>query len=306
MSRIWLIAMGFVLATCQSARHIEIELDKSDSRRILAYYFGGYADTDPYSAGLLLQRGGRYYLDPNRLEDVQPGMVMRLKPFLHGRWLRWDSLAAFVQATYYESRKLPVTLNALKASWPRESAEHFEVHGPMTRYLRRIHVPNTALREALERYSANGGRLIYPPGTAIWAEHVHSDAVMETTAMIRRADGYWDFATYDSTGVLSVSTKPNPRALLTPTQCVGCHFGIKQFEPERSFPQDAPDAPDGLRVWYTSEHDGVVVRYFEEHFRRSDTVLGLYNSIFVSGLRAARDTGTISEADARLLADLGL
>ena len=306
MRQICLAVLVFLAIACQPTGNVEIVIDKPESRRLLAYYFGGYADADPFAVGLLMHRDGRYYVDPDRLEALKPGMGARLESYLHRRRLVWDSLAAFVQATYYDIRRVPGTIAALKADWPPEDAESFEVHGPMTGYKRRIHVPERALRAALKGFDANGKRLLYPPGTAIWAEHDSSGIVVETTVMLRRTDGFWDFATYDSSGMLAVTTRPKPRALLTPTECVGCHFGTKQFDPERSFPHHAAEAPDGLREWYTSERDGEVVRYFDEHARRSDTVLGLYNTVFVSKLRASRDAGLITETDAAMLVELGL
>ena len=99
-----------------------------------------------------------------------------------------------------------------------------------------------------------------------------------------------------------------PRSLKTPTQCVGCHFGVKVFEPERSFPAAAPPGPHGPRAFYVDEalRDREPVVFFDEHTKRSDTVLGIYNTLFVARLRADRRAGALAAADARLLESLGL
>ena len=89
---------------------------------------------------------------------------------------------------------------------------------------------------------------------------------------------------------------------------MGCHFGDKLFEPEKSFPMRAEPGPHGPRQVYVEEdlRDEEIVRRFDEHRRRSDTVLGLYTTLFVSSLRAERRAGTLDESDAVLLDSLDL
>ena len=124
--------------------------------------------------------------------------------------------------------------------------------------------------------------------------------------MVRRSDGFWDFVTYDSTGSLTSQTLPNDRALTTPTQCAGCHFGNKGFEPEQSWPLEPAKAPGDIRKWYTGPRDIEVAEFFSEHFRRSDTLLGLYATAYVSNLRAQRRAGTLDSSAIALLNHLGL
>ena len=52
--------------------------------------------------------------------------------------------------------------------------------------------------------------------------------------------------------------------------------------------------------------DPEIVRFFDEHRKRSDTVLGLYNTLFVAGLKAAREQGALPPTEAALLDTLGL
>ena len=126
--------------------------------------------------------------------------------------------------------------------------------------------------------------------------------------MRKRDDGFWDFFTYGPDGTLAAETQARPRALKTPTQCVGCHFGGRLFEPEKSFPGTASEGPHGPRALYVPEawRDAEVVRFFDEHRKRSDTVLGLYNTLFAAKLRADRRAGRLAPEDARLLESLGL
>ena len=178
----------------------------------------------------------------------------------------------------------------------------------MTTARRHIYVPEAALRSALAAYHQNGERLLYPVGTTMVGEHHLGGAHVETTAMRKRADGFWDFFTYDTEGNLAKSTNTPPRKLKTPTQCVGCHTGNKPFEPERSFPDEALPGPHGPRALYVDDalRDPEVTAFFDEHRKRSDTVLGIYNTLFVAQLRADRRAGRLGEADVRLLEGLGL
>ena len=296
------------LLGCAPQGQIEIVLDKPDSERLLRFYFGSYVEGggDPFEAGILSQRGQRFYADPAALEVLHPGMGSLLTRRARANILSWDSLGSFLAGTYYQVRGLPPTLAAFKARWPYTDWLAFDVDGPMTHARRRIYVEEAALLEALDGYLSSGQRLLYPDGTAIAADHYIDSTLIEHTAMVRRSDGHWDFVTYAADGTLAATTKALPRALNTPLQCVGCHFGSKQFEPERSFPQNASPGPEGVRAYYVGHdaRDPEVTQYFAEHARRSDTVLGLYGTIYVSRLRAGRDS--LSDANRALLEFLGL
>ena len=209
--------------------------------------------------------------------------------------------------TYYHARNLPVNLSEFSDRWVIDNAITFEVHGPVTNYLRRITLSESALQSAIWNFYENGEKIRYAVGTAIRAEHLRGTRVVETTAMVRRSDGFWDFATYDSNRKLLLShTLPNVRALATPTQCAGCHFGNKGFEPEQSWPQEPAKAPGDVRKWYTGPRDIEVAEFFSEHFRRSDTLLGLYATAYISNLRAQRAAGTLDSSAVALLNHLGL
>ena len=297
------------------ADEIQIALDKSNPERLLRNYFGGYAAAaggDPFEAGLLVEREGNYYLDAEVLSELHADLGIVLQAAHEQRRLDWDALSSFLNKTYYGVRALPSTLAELRQEVPYLDEDHtwfrVEIDGVMTAARRIVYVEKDALRAALRGYFEQNEQLIYPAGTTIIGEH-HLDGVhAETTVMRKREDGYWDFFTYDETGRLAPITNTPPRNLKTPTQCVGCHFGSKQFEPERSFPGEAPPGPNGPRAIHVgNDHrDAEVVRFFQEHSKRSDTVLGIYNTLFVTQLRAQRKASTISDEDTKLLELLGL
>ncbi len=301
--------------TQAAAGWVEVDLDKSDPERLLRYYFGGYAapaGADPLAAGLVVEQEGRYFVDTEVLEVRHPGVGAALRATAQGGRVAWKPLADFLNETYYAARGLPPTLAALRAEVPYLEATppwfHVEIDGVMTTARRHVYVDEAALRQALSAYRQNGDRLLYAEGTAFVGEHHLEGALVETTVLRKRADGFWDFFTYGPDGTLAAATQALPRALKTPTQCVGCHFGGKLFEPERSFPGTAPPGPHGPRALYVDDalRDRAVVTFFDEHRKRSDTVLGLYNTLFVARLRADRRAGRLAEADASLLAGLGL
>jgi hypothetical protein len=294
---------------------LEIDLDRSDPERLLHYYFGGYAAPeggDPFEAGLLDREGGRYYINVEMLEEKHPGTGATLREAAGDQRLIWDELAGFLNTTFYAARDLPPTLDAFQAEVPYlDSAEawfHVELDGVMSTARRHAYVAEEALRETLRLYHENEEQLIYPVGTAIIGEHRDDGERVETTVLRKRSDGFWDFFTYGPDGRLAAETQALPRALKTPTQCVGCHFGAKLFEPERSFPGVAPPGPHGPRAFYVDDslRDQEVVVFFDEHRKRSDTVLGIYNTLFVAQLRAERRAGRLSDKDGQLLAGLGL
>ena len=295
----------------QTAEDLPVRLDKSGAEALLRYYFGAYAGeegADPFAAGVLKQTGGNYYVDLDTLAMFQPAAADTLRTVAGEDALNWDELVEFVRGTYYTARGLPQSLSALKEQTGYTGEDWFtvDVHGVMTTARRRIFIDQSALRAALAGYHDEGEQLIYPTGTTIIGEHYQDRAHVETTVMRRRADDYWDFFTYNAAGELAYQTETQPRSLKSPTQCVGCHLGDRMFEPEESFPAEAPAGPHGPRAVYVGDEmrDMDVVRFFQEHARRSDMVLGLYGTLFVSQLRAQQRAGTIAPRDSALLADL--
>lgn len=259
----------------------------------LRFYFGSYLGPDggdPFEAGVLETVDGVTYLHPERLREYLPDGDAVLDADGDGR-VSEGELAAFVEQTYAAARSLPATAEAFHAAtgFGGEGWFTVELHGVMTTARRRISVREEALRAALSGYDANGKMLLYPVGTAIVGEHVDEQgAVLETTVMQKRGDGMWDYFVYGGDGQPAPATTTEPRALRVPTQCVGCHVGNRAFEPEASFPDAAPDGQHGPRALYVpgAWRDADLVAFFDEHRKRSDHVLGLYNTLFAAKLRA--------------------
>ena len=294
---------------------IRIAIDESDPRRLLRYYFGGYVTpvaTDPFEEGMLHERDGRMYLDRAVLARHRPDLSRHLRDVDRNGRIDWEELERFIEQSYNEARSAPASLDELagRAGFDAEDSTwmRVELHGVMTTALRRIHVRKTALRTALRHFAEHGDRILYPPGTVFMGEHVLDGNLVETTVMQKREDGFWDYFVYGKAGSPVPRTSTPPRSLKSPVQCVGCHFGHKVFEPERSFPRHAEPGPHGPRQVYVDSlyRDGEVVRRFDEHRRRSDTILGLYGTLFVSKLRADRRRDALSEIDAALLDSLHL
>ena len=294
---------------------VPIELDKSDPERLLRYYFGSYVSqdgADPFDAGLVVKERGGLYIDSETLASLSPEASNELNDQNGDGVIDWDELVALLQKTYFAARQIPPTLDAFRTSVSYQTEDdawyRVELDGVMTTARRRIFVEEAWLRRALEGYKTNGDKIIYPVGTTFIGEHLEGDALAETTVMVKRADNFWDYFVYGRMGGLVTATETPPRALKVPTQCVGCHFGSKLFEPEKSFPGSAQPGPHGPRGYHVDSalRNAEVVRFFNEHRKRSDTVLGLYATLFVSQMQVQRAEGTLSEADATLLEELGL
>ncbi len=294
---------------------IRLEVKAKQPERLLKYYFSAYVSPDggdPFAAGLVTRRGGDFYLSAVRLAELAPFAAPYLDSLLNGgNRLAWEALREFVYQTYYRTRRLPDNLDQLRAEVPYARNDDWfvvDIHAVFTAALRRIYVPMEAIRYALEHYQENNRRLLYPVGTTIVAEHLMGDILAEVTAIRKRPDGEWDFFAYDATGKLTDRTHTPPRSLKIPVQCVGCHLGSRLFEPEKSFPKPAPPGPHGPRAIYVDKDmkNPQVVRFFQEHAKRSDTVLGIYNTLFVSKLLVLRAKGELRPEDQKLLEKLGL
>lgn len=316
MQRFFLLVL-LLIAGCNGAGGdadgLRLDLDKRDPERLMRFYFGSYLGPeggDAFEAGLLSNEND-VRLHPEAFDARWRAALDSANANGDGA-IDWDELVDFLDRTYAEARNLPPTLGAFRADVPYAEVDSawftVEIDGVMTKARRHVFVPMESLRAALEGYRANDDRLLYPVGTTLVGEHRLGGEVAETTVMRKRADGFWDFFVYGPDGALAPATGTEPRPLRSPTQCIGCHFGQKLFEPEKSFPAAAPDGPFGPRGIYVGDEmrNAEVVAFFNEHARRSDTVLGLYGTLFVSKLLADRAAGRLLAADAALLDNLDL
>ncbi len=292
----------------RTAEDVPIDLDRRNAERVARYYLGGLVGPrggDPVAAGMLSVDGGALVLHPQALPERARGALEDDGDGV----LRADEFSAWAATTYREARDLPATLQALRGAMPAWAVADtswfsFEVRGsPMTHADRRLFVPVASLRAAIARFAA-GGELRYPAGTLLVGEHLLDGELTETTVKRRRADGFWDFMVYGRDGRLVDTTSTPPRALRAPLQCTGCHLGSRQFEPDRSFPADAPAGPAGPRavVVPPAWRDAGTAAIFREHAARRDDVLGIYATVYVGRLRAERAAGRpLPPADVRLL-----
>ena len=299
----------------ESSREIVFDLDKSDERRLLSFYLGGLLSrnsSDPFEASIIVQRRGTFLLDTERLGLLNQDLLVDMKSLTDDGVITWDEFEQFINERYYAYREFPKTTDRLMdlvGDWSLGSDWFsFEVNGVMSPHRRKIHVPLVHLRNALSGYRENGDRLLYAVGTTFVSEHIDRGERVEVSVMRKREDGFWDFFAYGATGGLTGEVVRSPNNLVVPSKCIGCHFGSRLFEPERSFPADASPAPEGPRALYVQkgEKDVGIVRLLDEHRRRSDTVLGLYGTLFLGRLKAQRAAGSISEEDRKILEMLGL
>ncbi|WP_457653522.1 hypothetical protein [Rhodocaloribacter sp.] len=314
--------LSVILLSCGSKAEIDdnpgmvlVDFDKSNPELLLRYYIGAYLsehEQDAFEAGYVRRIEGKYYIDRNKVG--QSPLLSRLitDGYVEDRVLDWDEFSTFIQDTYYQSRAPSPDRAALYEVIAFRSGDSswfkVDVRGVMTTSLRRVYVKERALRAALGAYLANGRRLVYPTGTTFIGEHRMDSTLVETTVMSKRPDGLWDFMVYGADGKLVRETNTPPKKLKAPIQCFGCHTGTKLFEPEKSFPGFAKDGPHGPRALYVDDglRNEEVAAFFDEHRKRSDMVLGIYNTLFVSRLLEMRRAGALSEEDEALLNDLGL
>lgn len=314
--------LAFVAVGCANgsqdelpAAYIRIHLDKSEPERLLEYYFGSYVSpepADPFEVGIVATVGRRHYVNIDSLELHFPSASSHLVDSDDNDRIDWDEFERFIEATYYPARSVPLTLAQLQQEAGFDSTDsdwmNVEIDGVMSTARRSLFVRESDLVDALENYWVNEERLLYPDATTIIGEHIVDGHRAETTVMRKRTDGFWDFMVYGANDTLASSTATPPKELRSPIQCVGCHFGNKLFEPERSFPAMAEPGPHGPRRVYVPDslRDERVVRFFDEHRKRSDTILGLYGTLFVAKLQALNREGDLSEERQALLQSLNL
>jgi len=273
-------------------------MEGANERRLLSFYVGGMvseAGQDPFDAGFVEERNGSFFLMVEKILARLPHVGSAMMVAAEDGVIDWSEFEPIIQAHYYDYRPIPRSIEDLRASkgdW-RTNDEwfSFEVNGVMSAHVRRIHVRKDDLIYAVSSYKDSDNRLLYKPGTTFISEHIEGDHLLELSALTKRGDGYWDFYAYDESGAQTSTIKREPTDLIVPTRCVGCHFGNRLFEPERSFPADPRPGPDGPRKLYVSVEfkNAQVVRNLDEHRKRSDTILGLYGTLFISRLKSTPD-----------------
>ncbi len=307
------ILLGILTGCSGPSSSIPIDLDKSNPERLLAFYLGSYVTPeagDPFEAGLLSRDGDEIRVDLDRLNRLNLSVL--LEDSNGSGAIEWDEMAPFLNATYYEVRSFPASLPELQStlSFDRSDSTWMELvvdGGAMTTARRRLFMNTAALKDALASYEEHGRSILYPTGTAVIGEHYEGDRHVETTVMKKRGDGFWDFIVYDEAGRLADATQTGREPLVVPTRCVGCHFGRKRFQPEASFPAPAPPGPFGPRGLLVDDvlRDSTVTALLDEHERRSDYLLGLYGTVYVSGLRHRHARGApLSEEERAILEEL--
>lgn len=275
---------------------IRIDLESSDADRLLGFYFGGFVDPDggdPVEAGLLEKREKTWFLRNEEAWTSELPTVSRAQ--LRTLWedqeasgsITEDALEAFIRTSYYEVRGIPPSISALTAemgAWSEPDWFRISLRGSMVPLERTTWVRRSAIESALDRMTSLDDPVIYDAHTVFVGEHHDEGALVETTFMRKRADGFWDFWAYDDAGELIDRVRKEPRDMLIPTRCTGCHFGDRQFEPERSFPGEARPGPTGERALYIPDawRDSAVASSLQEHARRSDTILGLYATLYLA------------------------
>ena len=306
---IWVILLAAVGCTSPATPDtFKLDIGKSNPDRLLQFYFGSYVSAeggDPFATGLLTKEGGAYILNVAQLSEQFRGFLQDTN---QDGTLVWDELEPFLQDTYYEAQLAPATLDAVKNQLPdfadTTKIMRVEIDGVMTTARRRIIVERSAVEDALLGLEKNDGQILYPQGTIFWGEHWDGDKIVETTVMKKRGDNFWDFYVYDHTGALAKSTSTKPRELAVPTRCVGCHFGGKRFEPDASYPHPASAGPSGPRAIHVAARpaDTLLVALFDEHEKRSDTILGIYATLYSSQLMSSREQGgELSAKDKQIL-----
>ncbi len=301
-----LVALGLACVGCATrSADPEVAILSFESRqpeRMAAFFLGAYGTSAEVASAL--SKDGPLALRLDSLSVFAPSLAVAARIRVKDGVLTREGFAAAIAETYVLSADIPSTRDELwdlLGDMPdSEEAERdwvtYEVSGSMTRFRRRIHIRRDAVRDALGRF-ARGGELRYANGTVVVGEHLEAGVMRETTAMIRRPDGFWSFVAFDESGAPIDSIDGTPDRLGVPGDCFGCHYGTRLFEPERSFPGQARPGPAGPRSIHVpdSYRDAGVVQVLQEHARRSDGLLGLPATLYVARLKGGEPTDSLDQ-----------
>jgi len=290
---------------------VQIDLGKQEQDDLIAFYIGGLLSEGTSVGSAAVFDGSAWWLKKPVDIDDESALSVLFRAAGPDARLEWEEFEPVVRSTYYFVRKAPQSLSDLRdqfGDWQKDSWFTHELKGQMSPYKRRLSVPEEDLLWALESMSSPSDSIVYRPGTAIVGEHIVSGEIEETTVMVKRLDGYWDYFAYGSDGRLAPTVFKEPDPLLVPTQCFGCHYGDRAFEPERSFPFSARPGPSGVREVFVPESmkSAAIAKTLSEHARRSDHVLGLYGTLYLASLNHKSRLGEASERELDLLRKLGI
>ena len=280
---------------------VPINFDGNNADQLLRFYFGSFLGPeggDPVEAGILEKREKTWYLrSPHSVDGIPASLQQLYETASRAGELSEDALEAFIQSTYYEARDFPATLEEMlerDGFWSEPEWFRIDVQGSMVSLRRTTWIRRSDIEKALDRMEKLDDPVMYDPATLIVGEHLEGSRTVETTLMKKRQDGFWDYWAYDEDGRLTDVVRKDPRDMLVPTRCTGCHYGDRLFEPERSFPALARPGPNGERALYIPEQwrNADLSSTMQEHARRSDTVLGLYATLFLAEAVAHARSGT--------------
>ena len=290
---------------------VTFRLDKPNEGVLLSFYVGGMISEGQSLKSVLRNENTDWVLVRPAVKDSASALSDLYQSAGTDGVISWDEFESSVSQSYYEVRNAPKTIDDFKAlhgDWNFETWFKHEVQGQMTHFRRRLAVSKVNLMSALESMNATTDPIKYPIGTAFVGEHWESGQVVEVTTMLKRRDGFWDYFAYGKDGSLISTIKKEPDPMLVPTQCVGCHFGDRLFEPERSFPSKPRPGPNGERTLFVPEQfrSAELAATLAEHAKRSDHVLGIYGTLYLSGLVQKTRAGNADEKERLLIQRLGL
>ncbi|MEX1275031.1 MAG: hypothetical protein WEE20_03815, partial [Bacteroidota bacterium] len=288
MKRLQLHALLFLLTGCSTpSDRVHIPLEGSQGKTIARFY-SGMISGDKYEE-LFVEDSTGLGLRLSALRIVSPRLSSTLDKIREGGdRLNRDQWNRFLKVVVEQSTPFPETLAELFPTGLPHTMEdsyfRLKVYGAMTTFRREIYVPKQALEDGLLKYWDRGGMLQYPAGTVIAAYHNNSSgATLELTVKKRRSDGFWDFGVYDSSGRSVRHSSSPPTSYSAPVQCVGCHLGTMLYEPEESFMIGREGKTEGeYLVLEDRLRNPKIVELLDEHTRRSDHVLGVYGTIYLT------------------------
>jgi len=288
---------------------VEIQLEKGQSESLLGFYLGGYVQNGDSLSSVLIQSGANWYLKRPLNPTETPELQALYDAAGADQMLNWEEFEPMVRSAYYTVRNAPRSLDSLRQTygeWGGPDWFVYETAGQMTAFRRRLSIRRADLLRSLEQLTSLKDPIIYEKGAAIFGEHLDAGKVVETTVMIKRSDTYWDYFAYGADGRLVGSIAKREDPLLVPTQCIGCHYGNRAFEPERSFPKDAKPGPTGERAVYVPDawKNADLAKTLNEHAKRSDHILGLYATLYLSDVLMRSKSAEASDRELNLIAKL--
>lgn len=280
---------------------------------------GANADSPSVLDGKIVQRQGKeLFVDLDRLAPGPAGTLRQIASSVSD--IGVAGMNGYMEKHYYQLTQPYPNLQALLKENPyRDNPNWMTIPVDSATFHRRrvLHISKDRIADALVSYFGNNDFLLYGKGTVIVAESFDKRGnFVEAEVLRKRADTFWNFSVYDSSGALVPASvtfdedgerDPKTPGLHASTDCAICHR-IDRLDlsgdpeapvrsPIRAFFQRLPARTPEIHLGPEYYDHMAFTELTEANGKRKDGVFGVYGSLFLSELAGRKRLGTLTQED---------